>query len=87
VIIDSLIYQRIVIVPWNKLLYTIYHDDQHTITYATKGPWWTYLIQGLFSFNILWLLALSSLPLLGLTTWLDQNRFRVNVAGVTLIFG
>ncbi|RKP10170.1 glycosyltransferase family 22 protein, partial [Thamnocephalis sphaerospora] len=82
-LIDSLFYRRLAVVSWNIVRYNVLGGaDRGPDLYGTE-PWWFYLANGAINFNILWLLALGSLPLLVFTVLLDRSRFCANAVGIT----
>jgi len=63
VIIDQYYYKRLVIVPLNIVLYNVFGGDVGPDIFGTE-PWWFYILNGLLNFNILFLAALASFPVL-----------------------
>lgn len=63
VIIDQYYYKRLVIVPLNIVLYNVFGGDVGPDIFGTE-PWWFYILNGLLNFNVLFLAALASLPVL-----------------------
>ncbi|KAG0052891.1 mannosyltransferase [Gryganskiella cystojenkinii] len=66
VIIDRYYYKRLVIVPLNIVLYNVFGGDVGPDIFGTE-PWWFYILNGLLNFNVLFLAALASFPVLLLT--------------------
>ncbi|RKP27837.1 Alg9-like mannosyltransferase family-domain-containing protein [Syncephalis pseudoplumigaleata] len=64
VCIDRLFYRRWVVVPWNIVRYNVLGGEGRGPDLYGTEPWWFYLANGLVNFNVLWPLALGSIPLL-----------------------
>ncbi|KAI9595474.1 Alg9-like mannosyltransferase family-domain-containing protein [Syncephalis fuscata] len=83
IIIDSIFYRQWVIVPWNIVRYNVLGGaDRGPDLYGTE-PWWFYIANGLINFNLLWLLALGSLPLLIFNTLMGGKSLQVSHPGTT----
>ncbi|KAJ1547965.1 mannosyltransferase, partial [Nowakowskiella sp. JEL0078] len=65
VMVDYLFYRKLVIVPLNIVLYNVFGDIGPNI-YGTE-PWTFYFVNGILNFNVVFLAAIASLPLLLLT--------------------
>ncbi|KAI8587172.1 Alg9-like mannosyltransferase family-domain-containing protein [Geranomyces variabilis] len=62
--IDSLLYNRLALVPFNIVHYNIFAGkDRGPNIYGTE-PWWFYILNGLLNFNIAFPVALLALPAL-----------------------
>ncbi|GAA5821166.1 hypothetical protein JCM11251_004497 [Rhodosporidiobolus azoricus] len=73
--VDSAAYQKLAIVPLNIIKYNIFPiEGAGPELYGTE-PWYYYILNGLLGFNILFPLALLSLPLLAVTAVIDPKRF------------
>lgn len=66
ILVDSLFYNKLVIAPWNIVSYNILSASGGPDLYGTE-PWHYYIMNGLLNFNIAFLLALASGPILILT--------------------
>ncbi|KAJ3011655.1 mannosyltransferase, partial [Thoreauomyces humboldtii] len=62
VLMDSLLYGRFTVVPLNIVLYNVFGSkDTGPDIYGTE-PWWFYLLNGALNFNLVFPLALVSMP-------------------------
>ncbi|KAL0995005.1 hypothetical protein UPYG_G00130540 [Umbra pygmaea] len=59
--VDCCFYGKLVIAPLNILLYNVF--TQHGPDLYGTEPWWFYFINGFLNFNVVFVLALLSLPL------------------------
>ncbi|KAF9929538.1 mannosyltransferase [Mortierella alpina] len=66
VLIDQYYYKKLVVVPLNIVLYNVFGGDVGPDIFGTE-PWWFYILNGLLNFNVLFLAAIASLPVLVLT--------------------
>ncbi|KAF9287841.1 mannosyltransferase [Mortierella alpina] len=66
ILIDRYYYKKLVVVPLNIVLYNVFGGDVGPDIFGTE-PWWFYILNGLLNFNILFLAAIASLPVLVLT--------------------
>ncbi|KAF9584545.1 mannosyltransferase [Lunasporangiospora selenospora] len=66
IIIDHYYYKRLVAVPLNIVLYNVFGGDVGPDIFGTE-PWWFYFVNGLLNFNVLFIAALISFPVLALT--------------------
>ncbi|KAG0259565.1 mannosyltransferase [Mortierella polycephala] len=66
VLIDRYYYKKLVIVPLNIVLYNVFGGDVGPDIFGTE-PWWFYILNGLLNFNILFLAAFLSIPVLFIT--------------------
>ncbi|KAF9160342.1 mannosyltransferase [Actinomortierella ambigua] len=67
-LIDYYYYKKWVVVPLNIVLYNVFGGkDVGPDIYGTE-PWWFYILNGLLNFNVLFLAALASLPMLVMIT-------------------
>ncbi|OUM65604.1 glycosyltransferase family 22 protein [Piromyces sp. E2] len=62
-LIDFIYYKKWTVVPLNIVLYNVFSSDKGPNIYGTE-PWHYYLFNGFLNFNLLFLLALLSIPLL-----------------------
>ncbi|KAF9928375.1 mannosyltransferase [Linnemannia zychae] len=65
-IIDHYYYKKWVVVPLNIVLYNVFGGDVGPDIFGTE-PWWFYLLNGFLNFNVLFIAALLSLPVLLVT--------------------
>ncbi|KAF0412292.1 glycosyltransferase family 22 protein [Gigaspora margarita] len=71
---DYYFYKTFHIVPWNIIAYNVFGGkDRGPDIYGTE-PWHFYIINGLLNFNILFIMALISLPGLLVTVLVDNQR-------------
>lgn len=74
VAIDYLAYGKLVIVPLNIIKYNVFADSSRgPDLYGTEPPSY-YILNGILNFNILFPLALASLPALAITNVFDYRR-------------
>ncbi|KAG0334269.1 mannosyltransferase [Podila humilis] len=66
ILIDHYYYNNLVIVPLNIVLYNVFGGDVGPDIFGTE-PWWFYILNGLLNFNVLFLAALLSFPVLVFT--------------------
>lgn len=78
VAVDSFFYGKLVIAPLNILLYNVFTPHGPDL-YGTE-PWHFYFVNGLLNFNLVFALALFSLPLTALMETL-LHRFNVQNLG------
>ncbi|XP_056314550.1 alpha-1,2-mannosyltransferase ALG9 [Danio aesculapii] len=78
VIVDSYYYGKLVIAPLNIIMYNVFTPHGPDL-YGTE-PWHYYFVNGFLNFNIVFVLALFSLPLTALMEALLQ-RFNVQNLG------
>ncbi|XP_015238314.1 PREDICTED: alpha-1,2-mannosyltransferase ALG9 [Cyprinodon variegatus] len=78
VAIDSFFYGKLVIAPLNILLYNVFTEHGPDL-YGTE-PWSFYFVNGVLNFNLVFVLALFSLPLTALMETL-LHRFNVQNLG------
>ncbi|KAG0238527.1 mannosyltransferase [Actinomortierella wolfii] len=72
-LIDYYYYKKWVVVPLNIVLYNVFGGkDVGPDIYGTE-PWWFYILNGLLNFNILFIAALVSLPILMLTSLVARD--------------
>ncbi|KAK4053366.1 mannosyltransferase [Microbotryomycetes sp. JL221] len=74
-VVDSKAYQRWVIVPWNIIKYNVFPESGSGSTLYGTEPSSFYFINASLQFNVLFPLALLSLPAIWLTTIVDPKRF------------
>ncbi|KAF9896573.1 mannosyltransferase, partial [Lobosporangium transversale] len=63
-IIDHYYYKKLVIVPLNIVLYNVFGGENVGPDIFGTEPWWFYILNGLLNFNILFVAALASFPML-----------------------
>jgi len=61
-LIDYVYYKKWTVVPLNIVLYNVFSSDKGPNIYGTE-PWHYYLFNGFLNFNIIYILALLSIPL------------------------
>eukprot|EP00833_Pecoramyces_ruminatium_P008399 jgi/Orpsp1_1/1182431/evm.model.c7180000081241.1 len=61
-IIDYIYYKKWTVVPLNIVLYNVFSTDKGPNIYGTE-PWHYYLFNGFLNFNIIFILALLSIPI------------------------
>lgn len=71
--IDSLAYGKVTVVPWNIVSYNLFSSAHGPNLYGT-APWPFYFLNLILNFNVLFPLALGSLPALLLTSLYDPKR-------------
>lgn len=71
--IDSVAYQKFVIVPLNIINYNLFSTSGGPNLYGTEAPSF-YILNGLLAFNLLLPLALLSIPLLFISSIFDPKR-------------
>ena len=59
--IDSHYFGRLVVAPWNIVMYNVFSSHGPDL-YGTE-PWTFYIVNGILNFNIIFVAALVSLPL------------------------
>lgn len=67
-------YGKLTITPWNIVKYNIFGGSDRGPDLFGAEPWFFYLLNLLLNFNIMLPLALSSLPSLILTYFVDRRR-------------
>lgn len=60
IVVDYYYYHKILIAPLNIILYNVFSDKGPTL-YGVE-PWTFYFINGFLNFNLVFVLALASLP-------------------------
>ncbi|CAH1764508.1 2129_t:CDS:10, partial [Entrophospora sp. SA101] len=74
ILCDCLYYKKLTIVPWNTIYYNTFDDkDRGPSLYGTE-PWHYYFVNGFSNFNLIFLVAIISLPGLIITILVDPNR-------------
>ncbi|CAG8576594.1 11353_t:CDS:2 [Acaulospora morrowiae] len=74
VLVDYYYYKQLNVVPWNIIAYNMFGGkDRGPNLYGTE-PWYYYVMNGLLNFNILFIMALISLPGLLVTSVVDSGR-------------
>jgi len=74
ILIDSVFYGKVVAVPWNIIKYNIFHDALRGPDLYGTSPWTFYFQNLLLNFNVIFPLALFSLPALYVTYRIDRRR-------------
>lgn len=72
--IDSLVYGKLTIVPWNIVKYNIFGGFERGPTLFGTEPWYFYLNNLILNFNVAVPLALISFPALIVTNIVDRRR-------------
>ncbi|KAJ7103211.1 glycosyltransferase family 22 protein, partial [Mycena belliarum] len=75
--IDSLIYGKLAIVPWNIVKYNIFGGAERGPDLYGTSPWSFYFLNLALNFNVLTPFALVSLPALGITYIVDRKRLGI----------
>lgn len=67
IFVDSHFYQRLVVAPWQLVRYNVFPSGDHSSSgpdiFGTE-PWWFYALNGFLNLNVVFPLALISLPVL-----------------------
>ncbi|KAF8527552.1 glycosyltransferase family 22 protein [Hysterangium stoloniferum] len=74
ILVDTEVYGRLVIVPWNIVKYNIFGGAERGPDLYGSEPWHFYILNLLLNFNILLPLALLSIPSLTVTYFFDRKR-------------
>ncbi|KAJ7070724.1 glycosyltransferase family 22 protein [Mycena amicta] len=74
VLIDSIAYGKLTIVPWNIVKYNIFGGAERGPNLYGTSPWNFYLLNLALNFNVLTVFALVSLPALAVTYFVDRKR-------------
>jgi len=64
VVVDSLAYRKLAIVPANIVLYNVFSGSGKGPNIFGTEPWWFYCANLLLNFNLVFVLSLMSAPLL-----------------------
>ncbi|EIW87002.1 glycosyltransferase family 22 protein [Coniophora puteana RWD-64-598 SS2] len=72
--IDSVVYGKWSVVPWNIIRYNVFGGSERGPDLYGTSPWYFYVQNLLLNFNVLIVLALGSLPALGVTYLIDRKR-------------
>ncbi|GAA5855449.1 hypothetical protein JCM8547_007834 [Rhodosporidiobolus lusitaniae] len=75
ILVDSAAYQKLAVVPLNIIKYNLFPTAGAGPELYGTEPWYFYVLNALLSFNILFPLAVLSLPLLAITAVIDPKRF------------
>ncbi|BGP06629.1 mannosyltransferase [Rhodotorula toruloides] len=75
VLVDSAAYQKLTIVPLNIIKYNLFPTAGAGPELYGTEPWYYYILNGLLNFNILFPLAVLSLPFILVTLSIDAKRF------------
>lgn len=74
IVIDSLAYGRLSIVPWNIVKYNVFGGSARGPDLYGTEPWYWYILNLVINFNVVAPLALLSLPALVITYFVDNKR-------------
>ena len=75
--IDSIVYGKLVIVPWDIVRYNILGGSEHGPDLYGTSPWYFYVNDLVLNFNCILPLALVFLPTLGVTYIFDRKRLGI----------
>lgn len=81
VLIDTIAYGKLVVVPWNIIKYNIFGGTERGPELYGSEPWYFYIFNLILNFNILIPLALLSLPSLAVTYLIDRKRLGATTPG------
>jgi alpha-1,2-mannosyltransferase len=79
--IDTLIYDRLAVVPWNIVRYNIFGGSERGPDLYGTSPWSFYILNLILNFNVLVFLSLLALPALFVTSIIDRKRLGFVKAG------
>ncbi|KAG9304165.1 hypothetical protein G9A89_019727 [Geosiphon pyriformis] len=71
---DYFFYQKFTVVPLNIILYNVFGGSERGPNLYGTEPWTYYFINGFLNFNILYIMAILSLPALVITFFVDNGR-------------
>ncbi|KAL1935001.1 hypothetical protein VTP01DRAFT_4141 [Rhizomucor pusillus] len=74
VLIDWFFYRRPLFVPLNIVLYNVFGGEGQGPDIFGTEPWYYYIVNGFLNFNILFLFALGSAPLVLVASYVDRER-------------
>ncbi|KAI8895318.1 Alg9-like mannosyltransferase family-domain-containing protein [Globomyces pollinis-pini] len=77
-LIDSIFYSNWTLPPLNLILYNVFGDENRGPDLYGTEPWWFYITNGILNFNIVFLIALATIPVMGLY-YLISNQFKYKV--------
>lgn len=72
--LDTLVYGKVTVVPWNIVRYNIFGDSKRGPDLFGTSPWSFYFLNLVLNFNILFPLSLLGLPALAVTYVVDRKR-------------
>ncbi|PVF98644.1 hypothetical protein CPB86DRAFT_814669 [Serendipita vermifera] len=72
--IDSIAYGKFTVTLWNIISYNIFGGAERGPDLYGTEPWHFYILNLVLNFNVLTLLAMLSLPILIMTSYLDYSR-------------
>jgi alpha-1,2-mannosyltransferase len=72
--VDTFFYSRSVFVAWNIIKYNVFPDAAKGPGLYGTEPWYFYIFNLILNFNVVFPLALASLPALAITYRVDRNR-------------
>lgn len=79
--VDSFVYGRPTLVPWNIVRYNVLSSANPDL-YGVS-PWYFYILNGILNFNVLLPLAIFSLPLLAITSVIEPKKLGITKPGQT----
>merc|ERR1711991_421461 len=68
---DSMLYQKLVVAPWNIVMYNVLSSETSSELYGTE-PWHFYIFNSLLNFNVAFILALLAPVLTLVAGWLQD---------------
>ncbi|KAI9338694.1 Alg9-like mannosyltransferase family-domain-containing protein, partial [Zopfochytrium polystomum] len=78
--VDSLFYKKWELVPWNIIAYNLFSGEGKGPDIYGTEPWYFYLLNGLLNFNLVFVAALLSLPVLIISSVFATTRRTMTVA-------
>lgn len=63
VLIDQMAYHKWLFVPANIVFYNVFGGSERGPNIYGTEPWWFYIVNGFLNFNVVFILALTSLPM------------------------
>ncbi|KAK2461410.1 hypothetical protein APHAL10511_005873 [Amanita phalloides] len=82
IIIDSLAFGKLSIVPWNIVRYNVFGGVNRGPDLYGTSPWHFYISNLILNFNILLPLALAAVPALIITYYIDRQRLGFSTASL-----
>ena len=80
--IDTFVYGRLAIVPWNIVRYNILSGGERGPHLYGTDPWYFYILNLTLNFNVILPLALLSLPALVVTYRVDRKRLGIKPTSI-----
>eukprot|EP01119_Soliformovum_irregulare_P000869 TRINITY_DN10637_c0_g1_i1.p1 TRINITY_DN10637_c0_g1~~TRINITY_DN10637_c0_g1_i1.p1 ORF type:complete len:558 (+),score=122.15 TRINITY_DN10637_c0_g1_i1:196-1869(+) len=71
-VIDYEYYKKVIIAPLNIIIYNVFSSHGGPELYGVE-PWYFYILNGILNFNIMFILAFASVPLLTLRHFLGKS--------------